>query len=225
VAEVILALDLNDERSALALLDRLPALRWVKLGSVLFTGAGPRLVGECKRRGLAVFLDLKWHDIPNTVRGAVTQAAGLGANMVTVHALGGPTMIAAAKEAAGSDLLVVAVTMLTSHDAAEAERLLGRAADPALEVRRLAVMARTAGADGVVASPHEVAALRRELGPGATLVIPGIRLGDEPGDDQSRIATPREAAAAGADYLVIGRPILRAPDPAIAFERIVADLR
>lgn len=226
MAELVLALDLPDERDALAMLERLPDARWVKIGSVLFTGAGPTLVARIKDQGRKVFLDLKWHDIPNTVAGAVAQVRALGVDMVTVHALGGGKMMAAAKEAAGSGCAVVAVTVLTSHDGAELARILGRSADPTVaEVLRLADAAREAGVDGVVSSPLETAALRERLGPAALLVTPGIRLPTEAKGDQARTATAAAAADAGATHLVVGRPILNAADPAGAWAALEASLR
>jgi orotidine-5'-phosphate decarboxylase len=225
MAELILALDTPDRASAMGLLDRLSDVAWVKLGSVLFTDAGPALITALKARGHRVFLDLKWHDIPNTVRGAARRASALGVDMVTVHALGGPAMMAAAKEGAGDAILVVAVTVLTSHSAEELSAILGRGADPESEVVRLARTAQGAGVDGVVASPREAATLRAVLGPRAAVVTPGIRAGGEAADDQARTATARAAAQAGASHLVVGRPVLEAPDPAAAWGRLVAEAR
>jgi orotidine-5'-phosphate decarboxylase len=224
MAELVLALDTRDQGTALGLLDRLPGVRWVKVGSVLFTESGPELVATLKRRGHQVFLDLKWHDIPNTVRGAAARARAVGVDMVTVHALGGPAMMAAAKEGGGDGMLVVAVTVLTSHSTEALSAIVGRPAVPEVEVARLAQLAMAAGIDGVVASPMEAAALRRALPPGATLVTPGIRFADEAKDDQARTATPAAAARAGATHLVVGRPVLEAADPVVAWERFVAEL-
>ncbi|MFN0179330.1 MAG: orotidine-5'-phosphate decarboxylase [Gemmatimonadales bacterium] len=223
MAELILALDTPDRASAIGLLDRLPDVVWVKLGSVLFTEAGPALVTALKARGHRVFLDLKWHDIPNTVRGATRRASALGVDMVTVHALGGPAMMAAAKEGAGDAILVVAVTVLTSHSAEELSAILGRGAESESEVVRLARSAQGAGVDGVVASPREAATLRKLLGPKAAVVTPGIRAGTDTPDDQARTATARAAARAGASHLVIGRPVLEAPDPAIVWGRLLGE--
>jgi len=224
VADLVLALDLPDARAALGLLARVPNVRWVKLGSVLFTRAGPGLVGELRALGYRVFLDLKWHDIPNTVTGAVRQAADIGVEMVTVHALGGPGMVAAAKAAAGSHVAVVAVTVLTSHDQGELQSILGSQARVGAEVERLASMAVAAGADGVVSSPLEVARLRQLLGPAALLVTPGIRgLADAKGD-QTRTATAQAAARAGSTHLVVGRPVLQAADPAAVWAQLLADV-
>ena len=224
MAELVLALDTRDRGSALALLDRLPSVRWVKVGSVLFTETGPELVATLKRRGHQVFLDLKWHDIPNTVRGATARARAAGVDMVTVHAFGGSAMMAAAKEGGGDGMLVVAVTVLTSHSPEALSAIVGRPAVPEVEVARLAQLAMAAGIDGVVASPMEAAALRRALPTGATLVTPGIRFGDEAKDDQARTATPGAAARAGATHLVVGRPVLEAADPLLAWQRFAAEL-
>jgi orotidine-5'-phosphate decarboxylase len=225
VAELILALDLPDRTSALQMLDRLPSLRWVKIGSVLMTAEGPALVRELAGRGLSVFLDLKWHDIPNTVRGAVSVARGLGVRMVTVHLLGGPAMLQAAAEAAGDDLAVVGVTVLTSHTEAEYAHTTGRPSVRLLdEAARLARMGMAAGLRGVVSSPLEVDRLRTGLGPDALIVVPGIRRPSDAPDDQSRTATPSEAVRQGATHLVVGRPVLLAADPAAALREVETSL-
>jgi len=218
VAELIPALDLPDRDSALRLVGRIPSLRWVKVGSVLMTAEGPALVRELVARGLSVFLDLKWHDIPNTVRGAVSAAQGLGVRMVSVHLLGGPAMLRAAAEAAGADMAVVGVTVLTSHDEAEYAHTTGRPSVRLLdEVARLARLGMAAGLAGVVSSPLEVDRLRTGLGPDPLIVVPGIRRpSDDPGD-QSRTATPAEAQRQGATHLVVGRPVVQATDPAATF--------
>lgn len=224
MAELILALDGPDPESALDLVPKIPSLRWVKVGSVLFTRGGPELIRWLRDGNLRVFLDLKWHDIPNTVRGAVANARSLGVDMVTVHALGGRAMLEAARDAAGFDLLVVAVTVLTSHDLdGYAEAVGWRPGGVAGEVRRLAGLARSAGLDGVVCSPLEAEDLRGALGPEALLVTPGIRPAGGRRGDQSRVATAREAAKAGATHLVVGRPILEAPDPAAAWTALRAE--
>jgi len=215
MAELILALDLPSRTEALRFLDRVPALRWVKVGSLLMTAEGPALVRELVGRGLRVFLDLKWHDIPSTVASAVEAAAGLGVRLATVHALGGTEMLRAAAARTGDRLSLVGVTVLTSHAESDYAELTGRAAvslgDEALRLGRLAV---ESGLSGVVCSAHEIAAMRAGLGADALIVVPGIR---RPGDavgDQSRVAGPREAVRLGATHLVVGRPILAAPDPA-----------
>ena len=223
VAEIIIALDVPTQSAGLALLDRMPRARWVKIGSVLFTAAGPRLVEECRGRGLRVFLDLKWHDIPNTVAGAVKSARALGVSLATIHTLGGPEMMAAAADAAGDDMLLVGVTVLTSHSPETYERAVGRApASLEREVERLASEARAAGLAGVVCSPHEVGAVARLLGPNATIVVPGIRRPGDAAGDQARAATPETAIRAGATHLVVGRPILQSPDPALVLSELMA---
>ena len=223
MVELILALDLPGRDEALRLLDRLPALKWVKVGSILMTAEGPGLVRELTGRGLAVFLDLKWHDIPSTVREAVAVARALGARMVTVHTLGGSEMMRAAAAAAGDELAVVGVTVLTSHDESGYGAAIGRPSVRLLdEAARLARSAVSAGLAGVVCSPLEVERLRSGLGPEPLLVVPGIRRPGAPADDQSRTATPAEAARQGATHLVVGRPIHQAADPAAAFGEYLA---
>lgn len=224
MAELILALDLERGEDAERLLDRVPALRWVKVGPILFLREGPALLHRLRARGLEVFLDLKWHDIPNTVAGAARAACDADVRMATVHALGGATMCAAAVEAAGPTCGVVAVTVLTSHDAPGFGDVLGRPA-PVLEteVARLAGIAARAGTRGVVCSPHEVATLRAQLGSDAWIVVPGIRRAEDAAGDQSRIAGPAEAARAGATHLVVGRPILQSPDPASAVRHFLEE--
>lgn len=225
MAELVLALDLDDQPRALDLLARLSGVRWVKVGSVLFTGAGPGLVERLRGDGYQVFLDLKWHDIPSTVRGAVKAAGRLGVHMVTVHALGGAAMLSAAKDAAGDGLAVVAVTLLTSHSGDDFGPLTGRApVDAAREARRLASLAVAAGVDGVVCSAAEVGTVREAVGPGKLLVTPGIRSGAAPRGDQSRVATAGAAARAGATHLVVGRPVLEARDPAAAWARLLTEV-
>jgi orotidine-5'-phosphate decarboxylase len=223
MAELILALDLPDRDSALALLDRLPALRWVKVGSQLMTAEGPPLVRELVSRGLQVFLDLKWHDIPHTVEGAIAAARVLGVRMATVHTLGGPAMLRAAARAAGDQLAILGVTVLTSHDEAEYAATLDRPSVRLLdETARLARSAIAAGVSGVVCSPFEVERLRAGLGPEPLIVVPGIRRSVDGAGDQRRTATPGEAAAAGATHLVVGRPILSATDPGAALQEFLS---
>jgi orotidine-5'-phosphate decarboxylase len=218
MAELIVALDLDSADAVERLLDRLPGLRWAKVGSTLFTREGPAVIRRLQRRGIWVFLDLKWHDIPHQVAGAVQAAADLGVDLATVHALGGPAMLTAAQAAAGP-MRLVAVTVLTSHSARELARVLGRSeADPAVEVERLARLVEQSGLAGVVASPMEVAHLRRALGPRAWIVVPGIRPGGSPVDDQARTASVREAVHAGATHLVVGRPITRAAEPGLVYQ-------
>lgn len=225
MCEIVVALDVPAADDALRLLDRLPAARWVKVGSVLMTRAGAPLIRTLHGRGLRVFLDLKWHDIPNTVAGAVAAARDEGVAMATVHTLGGSRMLEAAAGAAGPDLALVGVTVLTSHSPEEFGRTLGRPAPDLLsEVVRLAGDARAAGLQGVVCSPQEIGAVRRTLGPDALVVVPGIRRADDPKGDQTRTATPAAAARAGATHLVVGRPVLAAGDPAAAFAAMMGEM-
>jgi orotidine-5'-phosphate decarboxylase len=190
-----------------------------KIGKELFTSEGPALVRELIGQRDRVFLDLKFHDIPNTVAGAVRAATQLGVTLVNVHAAGGRAMMEAAAQAAhGTGTRVLAVTVLTSLDAA-ALHAVGFSEPPDCLVLRLARLAQESGLDGVVAAPTEVAMLRRELGPDFILLTPGIRIAGSAPDDQARIASPAEAVRAGADYLVVGRPITQAPDPAAAAAR------
>jgi orotidine-5'-phosphate decarboxylase len=224
MAEVVLALDLPSEAEAMRLLERIPGTPWVKVGSVLATREGSPLVRALVARGYQVFLDLKWHDIPNTVAGAVRAARELGVSMATVHALGGRTMMEAATEAAGGALALVGVTVLTSHDEGSYGRAVGRdGVGLEEEVARLADEALAAGLAGVVCSPAEIKGVRRVLPDGALVVVPGIRsAADSPGD-QVRIASASAAAGAGATHLVVGRPILEAADPAAALARLTVE--
>jgi orotidine-5'-phosphate decarboxylase len=222
VAELIVAFDMASGREALGLAERLQGLTWAKLGSVLYVREGPALVREFTQRGVRVFLDLKWHDIPNTVAGAVTAARELGVALATVHCLGGRTMLTAAARAAGSELALVGVTVLTSHDAAELESVLGRGVpDVAFEAERLARTAVQAGLRGVVASGHELGLLREALGAEPWIVVPGIRMPGEAAGDQARTIEPAVAVQRGATHLVVGRPITAARDPEAAYGRLV----
>jgi orotidine-5'-phosphate decarboxylase len=226
MAELILALDTPRGADALRLLDQVPALQWVKVGSILMTREGPDFLRQLTGRGLKVFLDLKWHDIPNSVAGAVTAAREIGVSMATVHTLGGTAMMEAAAVAGGSDVALVGVTVLTSHDSAGYARAVGRSeVDLSAEVERQALVAVEAGLQGVVCSPQEVSLLRRRLGPGPQIVVPGIRRRTDPAGDQARVATAKDAVANGATYLVIGRPILQASDPAAALEQFLEEAR
>lgn len=224
---IIVALDFSDARSALALVDRLaPALCRLKVGKELFTAAGPSLIETLVQRGFAVFLDMKYHDIPNTVASACKAAAALGVWMINVHALGGRAMMEAAREALASRKQppkLIAVTLLTSMGERELAEV-GISAGPAQAVLRLARLARDSGLDGVVCSAQEAALLRQECGDGFCLVTPGIRPDQAGNDDQKRVMTPRAALANGADYLVIGRPITRAADPLEALGQINRDI-
>ena len=220
---VIVALDFAEAKPALELVVRLdPARCRVKVGSELFTSAGPQLVEQLVARGFGVFLDLKFHDIPNTVAAACRAAARLGVWMLNVHASGGPAMLEAARTATptgnGAPRLI-AVTVLTSMTAADLAQI-GVAATPDEAVLRLATLVKACGLDGVVCSAREAATLRATCGESFCLVTPGIRPADATSDDQQRIMTPAAAIDAGADYLVIGRPITRASDPLDALDRI-----
>ena len=220
MAELIVAFDLPSGRDALALAARLPGLGWAKLGSMLYVREGPALVREFTARGLKVFLDLKWHDIPSVVAGSVSAARATGVAMATVHCLGGPEMLAAAGKAAG-DLALVGVTVLTSHDAAGLEQVLGRGVpDVGFEAERLAKLAKQAGLRGVVASGRELGLLRETLGTGPWIVVPGVRLAGDEAGDQRRTIAPREAVRGGATHLVVGRSITAAKDPARAYQAV-----
>jgi orotidine-5'-phosphate decarboxylase len=224
---VIVALDFPDAATALELTRRLdPAHCRVKVGKELFTATGPALIEALREQSFEVFLDLKFHDIPNTVAGACRAAAALGVWMVNVHASGGRAMMRAARaalEGMPRRPLLTAVTVLTSLSAPELPEV-GLSGTPQDNVLRLASLARAAGLDGVVCSAQEARALRAALGEGFVLVTPGIRMADDSAGDQSRVVTPREAIMAGATYLVVGRPVTRAPDPQAALARILADL-
>ena len=225
MAELIVAFDVASGREALGLAGRLPGLKWAKIGPVLYGREGPSLIKEFTQRGIRVFLDLKWHDIPNIVASAVTTARELGVAMTTVHCLGGRNMLAAAAQAAGPDLAVVGVTVLTSHDAGELESVLGRGVpDVGFEAERLARAALQAGLRGVVASGQELGLLREALGADPWIVVPGIRAPGEPAGDQVRTIEPAEAVRRGATHLVVGRPITVARDPVAAYRRLVEAL-
>lgn len=228
MAELIVAFDLSSGRDALALAARLPGLAWAKIGPVLYVREGPALVREFQARGIKVFLDLKWHDIPSTVAGAVVAAREIGVAMATVHCLGGSGMLTAAQAVAGS-LDLVGVTVLTSHDSAELEHVLGRGVpDVGFEAERLSRLALQAGLRGIVASGNELGLLREALGTRPWIVVPGIRPTGEGGgggggakDDQVRSVTPADAIRRGATHLVVGRPITGAADPVAAYHRLV----
>ena len=223
---VIVALDHASQEDALALVDRLGgAGTFYKVGLELYTRAGPPVVAALRARGKRVFLDLKLHDIPNTVAGAVRAASALDVELLTVHASGGMSMLEAARDAAAGGVRLLGVTVLTSLTAAEVEGVWGREINSIRdEVARLADLAHRCGIDGVVASVLEAGWIRRALGPERLIVTPGIRpAGVDPGDQQ-RVATPASAVAAGADYLVVGRPVTQAADPALALEALVAEV-
>jgi orotidine-5'-phosphate decarboxylase len=231
---ILVALDVETRDEALRLADMLRgSVGGFKIGSRLFTAEGPSMVRALTERGDRVFLDLKFHDIPNTVGTAVAAAAGLGVWMVNVHASGGTVMMQAARDAARETAakqnltppLVIAVTVLTSMNQ-KALNETGVSIDLLDQVLRLAELTREAGLDGVVASPRETAAIRRRCGAEFTIVTPGIRGGAAAStkDDQARTMSPAEAIAAGASYLVVGRPIIAAPDPKVAARTIVESL-
>lgn len=224
---VIVALDFPEAHVALAFADRLePSQCRVKVGSELFTAGGPALVEALAGRGFGVFLDLKFHDIPNTVAAACRAAAALGVWMLNVHASGGQAMLEAARNAVQrGDMApkVIAVTLLTSMSESDLPDI-GMSGTPAETVTRLARLSKLAGLDGVVCSAQEASALRALCGTAFTLVTPGIRPADAAADDQHRIVTPAAAIAEGADYLVIGRPITRAADPPETLARINAEV-
>jgi len=224
---IIIALDYPNALPALALVDRLePSLCRLKVGKQLFTATGPALLEELMQRGFEVFLDLKFHDIPNTTAQACKAAANLGVWMINVHALGGRKMLEAAREAVASSSQqpkLIAVTLLTSmaqQDLAE----IGINATPAEMVMRLATLARDSGLDGVVCSAQEAALLRKQCGNEFCLVTPGIRPAQTGLDDQSRVMTPYAAMEAGSSYLVIGRPITQAENPLQALLDIKQEL-
>jgi len=224
---VIVALDVPDAPRALELAARLdPKLCRVKVGKELFTAAGPAVVEQLQQRGFEVFLDLKYHDIPNTVAGACRAAAKLGVWMLNVHASGGEAMMRAAREAVATvsrPPLLIGVTILTSLAEADLQKV-GFTGSAEENVVRLARLTRSSGLDGVVCSAQEAKALRAATGPDFTLVTPGIRLPDSPRDDQARTVTPSQAVKMGANYLVIGRPITQSADPATTLESIRASL-
>jgi orotidine-5'-phosphate decarboxylase len=200
-----------------------PGVGILKVGLELFAAEGPQAVRAAAALGRPVFLDLKLHDIPNTVEGAARSAAASGASLLTVHASGGRAMVAAAVKGAGGKLRVLAVTVLTSLDAA-ALRAVGLEGPPEAAVVRLARLAVDAGAGGLVCSPHEVRAVRAAVGPGPLLVVPGVRPAGAAKGDQARVATPAEAVAAGADVIVVGRPLRDAADPLAAARDLAASL-
>lgn len=226
VTTPIVALDVGTAGEALALADRLGDLcQFYKVGLELFSGAGPAIVGALRERGAEVFLDLKFHDIPNTVGGAVKRAVALGPRLLTVHASGGEAMVRAAVDAArGSGCSILCVTVLTSLDAAQLGAAWGRrSVDVMAEVLRLAELAQWSGAHGVVCSGHEARAVT-ERRPGLALLVPGVRLAGDGAQDQARVVTPAAAAAAGARYVVLGRTVTGAPDPADAMTRVRGEL-
>lgn len=223
----IVALDFADAASALDVVQQLGDLcRFYKVGSELFTAGGPAVVAQLRDAGCDVMLDLKFHDIPNTVAGAVSSARRLGVAIVTVHAAGGATMLRSAVDAAGEKCQVFAVTLLTSLDRPAVEAIWGREGiEVGPEVVRLAEIARAAGATGVVASGSEVAMLKSSLGEELRVLVPGVRLAGSDAGDQSRVVTPAAAARLGADYVVIGRTVTASPARRSAMEKVLEELR
>jgi orotidine-5'-phosphate decarboxylase len=213
---LIVALDVKSSAAAMRLVEQFgDAVSFYKIGSPLFTRTGPPIVSELKQQGKRIFLDLKFHDIPNTVAHAVDAAAALNVDLLTVHAGGGAAMIKAAREAAGEDgPRIMAVTVLTSFSVDDAEQVWGKQLHSLREeVTRMAQLAADAGAHGVIASPLEAEALKRRYGPEFLVITPGIRPAGAERGDQTRIATPADAIRAGADFLVVGRPVIEAADP------------
>ena len=223
---IIVALDFPSERETMQLVEQLePSLCRLKVGKELFTRCGPALVKQLVDKNFDVFLDLKYHDIPNTVAKACAAAADLGVWMLNVHALGGEKMMSAARQelSSGDSPLLIAVTWLTSSGQAELDAL-GLETTPQQMVARLAQMTKNAGLDGVVCSAQEAPMLRQNLGDDFCLVTPGIRLADAKKDDQQRVVTPEKAVKDGASYLVIGRPITQAAEPCKVLRTIISDI-
>ncbi|NKB18933.1 MAG: orotidine-5'-phosphate decarboxylase [Alphaproteobacteria bacterium] len=223
---IFCAIDTTDLGQAVELAEALKgAVGGFKLGKEFFTANGPDGVARISELGQRIFLDLKYHDIPNTVAGAINAAKSLNCYMLTIHASGGSAMVRAAVEAKGQEEppRILAVTILTSLAADDLVQM-GQKPPVADQVLRLGKLARDSGADGLVASPQEVAALRKELGPDCLLVVPGIRPAWASTDDQKRIMTPADAVKAGADFLVIGRPITQSDDPRNAADRIAGEI-
>jgi orotidine-5'-phosphate decarboxylase len=226
MAQVIIPLDVSTLDEALGLVDSLgEASDFYKVGLELFTREGPRVVHALRGRDKRIFLDLKLYDIPNTVARAVGRARDLDIDLLTLHATGGRRMMEAAAEAAGDDLILLGVTVLTSMTASDLRDSWGRAVDSLEEeVVRLARLSKESGVGGVVASVREAAPIKEAVGADLVVVTPGIRLAGDDAHDQVRVSTPAEAVAAGADYLVIGRSITHAPEPAQALRRVYQEM-
>ncbi len=224
MAEVIVAFDVATDREALQIADRLPSLRWAKIGPMLFLRYGSAIIDEFKSRDIKIFLDLKWHDIPHAVAGAVRAAADLGVDLATVHALGGAEMLAAAV-AASDSVRVAAVSVLTSHSAASYSEASGiERGELGGEVTRLAQLAMANGVTAIVTSPLEVESVRALVSPGTWLVAPGIRPPGADAGDQRRLADPAAAVRAGATHIVVGRPITRADSPELVYNQICEEI-
>lgn len=231
--KLIVALDVEDLEAAERLMDQMQGLvPHYKLGAQLLTAAGPEAVRRVRRRGFGLFYDAKFHDIPRTVEAAVTAACRLGATIVNVHASGGREMMAAAATAADAvakqmrqpKALVLGVTILTSLNQEMLEQELGVQRPVEAQVVHLAKLAQAAGLDGVVASPQEIGAVRQACGPEFVILTPGIRPSGSAKGDQKRTLTPGEAVAAGADFLVVGRPVVQAKDPAAVVREIQKEM-
>jgi len=225
---IIVALDFDNAAECLAIAQQLsPKLCRLKVGSELFTACGPSIISTLIEKGFEIFLDLKFHDIPNTVAKSIKAAADLGVWMVNVHASGGERMLVAAREALeshpGTKPLLIAVSVLTSMDDNDLKQV-GLQTTPIEQVLHLAQLTHRAGLDGVVCSAQEAPMLRQHIGEDFCLVTPGIRATTSVQDDQRRIVTPRDALAAGSNYLVIGRPITQARNPASACETLIKEL-
>lgn len=226
--QILVAMDFDNTKSCLEMADRLsPELCRLKVGKELFTAAGPQVVEGLMKKGFDVFLDLKFHDIPNTTAKAVKAAAELGVWMVNVHASGGERMMVAARneleKRAGENPLLIAVTVLTSMEQSDLKQV-GIEREPQEQVLHLASLAKASGMDGVVCSAMEASMLNREMGSEFCLVTPGIRPANAVADDQRRIVTPADAVAAGSHYLVIGRPITQSEDPVATCRAIAASI-
>lgn len=224
--QLIVVLDVDTREEAVRIVESCGDCAYYKIGSQLFTRCGPDIVREMQRRGKQVFLDLKYHDIPNTVAQAAKGAAALGVSLLTLHTMGGRRMIEAARRAVeGSATRILAVTVLTSLSDEMLRDELGLAETAAEAAPRLAQLAADAGAHGVVCSPREISNIRKRLGEEPLIVTPGIRPAWAGKDDQVRVTTPRQAAAAGANYIVVGRPILKHENPAEAVRQILEELK
>ncbi len=223
--ELIIALDVDSLDAAKRCVEDCSGCTWYKAGLQLFSRTGPAIVDQLRNAEKHVFLDLKLHDIPNPVKHAARAAADLGADLITIHACGGAKMIAAAREAVeGTDTRVLAVTVLTSINDDVLQNEVGIPASAEQTVSRFAKLAVECGAHGIVSSPHEIAAVRQAVGRDALIVTPGIRPAWAATDDQARFMTPRDAALSGADFVVVGRPILKHDNPAEAVALVLKEL-
>jgi len=225
MTELIVGLDVDTMPDALRIVEACGPCRFYKIGAQLFTRCGPEIVQKVMEKDKKVFLDLKYHDIPNTVLHAVKAAAAMGVSLLTIHAWGGRRMIEAARAATeGTSTQILSVTVLTSLTDAMLQQELGVPEIAAQAVPRLAKLAVESGSHGVVASPHEIGAIRQAVGMEALIVTPGVRPGWASTDDQARVMTPAEAARAGANYIVVARPVIKHQDPAEAVRLIQEEL-